>query len=322
MDQAPTPTPPPVPPEPPIQPPTKPTKPGWHLSPWRLFLGLLIILFGLSLLAQEFGWNWIAPEAVWRLWPVFIILIGASMLFKGRMVGTIVGVIFALAIVGFFIAGSNGNWSPAAHTQTIAVDREATATAGEVTVNLGAAKIDVRGGAAGFASGSYETTTDDLRVDRRLDGTNQRLTLDQRSDRAWFFMHRRKSDLELRLSNELPVSLTIDSGAADLNLDLSGVQATAVDINAGASSVEMTMDDLVAKSRVTFDSGAASFTIRLPRGAGIRATLDGGAMSKQLPSELKKISDTVYETDGYGDAEHQIDLSIDAGASSVTVELI
>lgn len=311
----------PTPPTPSTPPPApKPRTPAWNFNPWRFAIGLFIILFGLSLLAQQFGWNWIAPEAVWKLWPVFIILIGASMLVKGRMAGTIVGLVMVAIVAGVFLLGSLGSWNAATHTQTISTAREATATAATISVNLGAAKITIRGGATDLASGSYVTSGDDLRITRSLDGTTQRVAFDQSSLRGWMWMHSVKNDLNLQVTNDLPLSFTIDSGAADVNLDLTGVQATNVDLNAGASSVNLTLDDVVAKNETSIDSGAATLNIRVPRDVGLRADIDGGASSKNLPSELKKISDGKYETDGFLTAEKTIDLSVDAGASSITIE--
>jgi phage shock protein C len=61
------------------------TSPGRRRSMLRLFLGLLIVLIGFDLLAQNFnllpGFHFFS--AIFNFWPVLIILIGLSLLFKG-----------------------------------------------------------------------------------------------------------------------------------------------------------------------------------------------------------------------------------------------
>lgn len=67
----------------------------------RFFVGLIVIIFGLILLAQNAGWvdlhtlnlNWA------NLWPVFLILIGLSMLSSRGWVGTIIGILFAFLVL-------------------------------------------------------------------------------------------------------------------------------------------------------------------------------------------------------------------------------
>lgn len=67
----------------------------------RFFVGLAIIFFGLALLAQNAGWvNINTLNLSWsNLWPVFLILIGLSMLSSRGVIGTVVGILFALLVL-------------------------------------------------------------------------------------------------------------------------------------------------------------------------------------------------------------------------------
>ncbi len=85
----------------------------------RFFVGLAIVLIGLVLLAQNSGWIDMRGLNInfADLWPVIIILIGLSMLSSGSVLGTIIGILFAVivfaitAILFFFPNMKNENAS-------------------------------------------------------------------------------------------------------------------------------------------------------------------------------------------------------------------
>lgn len=323
-------TPPPVPPVTPT-PPTPPstqTPPARRhgFSPWRIFIGLIIVLLGLQLLASNYGWNWALSFDLWRLWPLIIILIGLSVLSRGRMMSTVTGVILAVGlfavVVGVFLV------QPSTTDRTevrrdISLTRESAATLSVVTLDMGAASIDVTGGADQAINGTFASSVADLSINNRLDGTTQRvdLTTEQRDGRTWFWMGHMQNTLSLRLNDVQPTELNIDSGAARLDLDLRTVIAQRVSVDAGASSIDLQLGDKAMQATVIIKSGASSLTVSTPKSVdGVRVHLDAGLSGKTIPSELKNRGDGLYETDNYDTAAKKIDLTIDAGVSSITLE--
>jgi len=66
----------------------------------RFFIGLLIILIGLVVLARNTGYINFDISLNWDLiWPILIIIAGFSMLNLRGWPGMIIGIIFSLAIV-------------------------------------------------------------------------------------------------------------------------------------------------------------------------------------------------------------------------------
>jgi hypothetical protein len=129
-----------------------------------------------------------------------------------------------------------------------------------------------------------------------------------------------RNTLDIKLNNQLPVDLNIDSGAASLNLDLRTVMVKNLTVDAGASSIDLKLGDLVDASMVVVKSGASSINVAIPKTVdGVRVKIDAGLSGKNVPSALKDKGDGLYETDGYAEAKKKLDLSIDAGASSIDI---
>lgn len=63
-----------------------------------------------------------------------------------------------------------------------------------------------------------------------------------------------KNDVAIKLSNTVPLSLSLDGGAADMTLDLTGVLAKRVDINTGATKLALTMSEVQDGSSVSIDA--------------------------------------------------------------------
>lgn len=304
--------------------PEKKSERRWSFSIWRLVVGLLIVLFGAQLLAQNYGWDWSVNLDITRLWPVVVILVGLSMITKGRVISAVVGSVLALSVIG--IAAIVVMTQPSAVSRqtfdrTIAVDRDAAATSGTIKLDLGAADIDIRGGAAGLVNGRFVSNLGDLDLDTLLSGTDQRVTITTTNEhRGWPWFGNWKNDLDLRLTNDLPVRLDIDSGAASLTLDFTAVKTESVTIDAGASSITLTVGDQLDRQDFNLSSGASSIDVTIPKTVtGVRLNLDAGLSGKTLPSEFKKISDELYETTDYASAAKKLDLTIDAGASSIDI---
>lgn len=294
-------------------------------SVWRMGIGLLVVLLGLQLLAMNYGWDWAVNFDLGRLWPAIIILIGISMLSKGHAINRIVGMVLTLAVIAMVAILMTAK--PAATNREdihrdISVDKEATATSAYVALDMGAASVAVSGGSDQAASGTFTSTVADLSTESRLDGTVQRINLmsNRRENTGWSWFWKMRNTIDLKLNHQWPIDLNIDSGAASLDLDLRTLMAKNLTVDAGASSIELKLGDLVDSNTTVIKSGASSIDVDIPKTVdGIKLKIDAGLSSKNVPSAFKDRGDGLYETDGYVDAKKKVDLTIDAGASSIDV---
>lgn len=320
MDQ-PTPVPPtPTSNIPPSEPPDQ-----WHwsrrrqgFSVWRLFIGLFIILVGLSFLAQQFGWNWLAPADVWKLWPVFIILVGLSMVFRGRVMSTVLGIILSLAVlalVGMMLFWPTRFSMNEHRNGTIAAALQSGATMATVTLNLGAAKITIDGGSSQLFDGAYDTSFGPVVVDEHLDGTTQQDTLHQdRANGWWFGSH--QNTVDLHFSDTAPLNLNVDTGAADLTLDASTLTLKHLTVNAGASSLNLKLGPAMDNGVVAVKAGASSIRLTAPKSVGVKLSVDSAVSGKTLP-EFTNLGSGQYISANNDTVDKHVSVSIDAGASSI-----
>ncbi len=289
-------------------------------SLWRFAFGGFVILLGLSLLANSFGWSWSIGFDVWRLWPAFIILIGLSMLVRGSVASTIIGIVVTVLVLAFAAVVMFGNVSTdrTTSTETITVAKDAAATTATVKINSGAAKVTIGGGATDLMNGTFETNFATLTKSNTVSGTAQTVDLKTEGRNFPVLFGGAKNELSLNLSSTVPTELLVNGGAMTANLDLSNVMVTDLTVDSGATTLDLKMGDLVDTANVKIDAGASKLTLSLPKTVGARLNLKAGASSKSLTDFVDKGSD-VYESANYGSATKKIELDIDIGASSLTV---
>lgn len=309
----------------PLPPEHKPPSRGFNV--WRMVIGLIVVLFGVQLLASNYGWNWAVNIDFERLWPVIIVLVGISLLSRGHAINRTVGVILTLAVIALVTAlviTKPAVTSREEIRRDIAVAKEATATSSRLTLDMGAASVTVRGGSDQAATGTFTSTISDLSTTSRLEGTEQRIDLSttklNNAGTGWLWFGHMRNTIDLKLNDQLSNDLSIDSGAASLDLDLRTVALKRLTVDAGASSINLKLGDTVELNTTVIKSGASSIDVTIPTTVdGVRVKIDAGLSGKTVPSEFKDRGDGLYETDGYAAAKKKVDLSIDAGASSIDI---
>lgn len=285
-----------------------------------MFTGGLIILIGLSFLARQFGWNWVAPADLWRLWPVFLILLGLSIASRGHAFGTVLNLLLGLGIVALVaVTLIFRPATPAVTTEPFSITRDTGATAATVRMNLGAAKVTLAGGSSVLFDGRLESNVTSLTTKNvTIDGTQDVTVSMENPGGSWPWWGGQKNELVGKLTGEVPLTLEVNSGATDLDLDLSSVQAREVVVSTGASSVDLKLGDRLESSTATISAGASSITVRVPKTLGVALKLDAAVSGKTLPDFTDK-GDHRYESTNYAAAAKHLDLRISTGASGIEI---
>jgi hypothetical protein len=130
-----------------------------------------------------------------------------------------------------------------------------------------------------------------------------------------------RNEWDLRLSDEVPIDLSVDVGGGVGDLQLAGLSLTGLDASLGAG--EYTIDlsgDWVRDLDVTIDAGAAIVTVQLPRDVGVRVRVESGPHTVET-SGLTQDGD-FYTNAAYGVSEVtlQVDLSAGIGQINLVVE--
>jgi hypothetical protein len=130
------------------------------------------------------------------------------------------------------------------------------------------------------------------------------------------------------VASDVPVTtLRVEAGGADVTLDLRDIQVRDARIQTGASRVELTLPKPSGDVPIRLEAGAATVTIVVPDDVEASVTTTGGLITTNFDNprfsggtqpSLLRVGGT-RATAGYAEAKDRVTITIQAGASSITV---
>lgn len=286
---------------------------------------VLIALGGVFLLGNYGVIPPVSFVAFLALWPVLLILLGVDIAFARRWpVPTLVAelVIIALALI---LAASQ----PAAlslGTFSFGRGRECPSPVPSASLPRGSASmltLQVNGGAAryritGGAAGLVEATSDGGSLclgQRELSGAaGTMVTVSQSGSRFGG-----TNDFAVRVANEVPLALELNAGAGDFFVDLHDVRTVDARLRIGAASATLVLPRPTGDVAIRIDGGASSLIVEIPEGVEARITVAGGLVSASSANPRATKDGNTIQTTGYAAARDRVSVTVNGGASSVTV---
>jgi hypothetical protein len=261
----------------------------------RLFWPLALVALGILLLLDNLGY---LPGSAWGyVWPALLIFLGLSLLVR---------------------RGAR----PEPVEDSLSLDG---ATDARLSFKHGAGVLEVRGGAGpdrlfeGVFGGGLEK-----RIDRQ--GDLLEATLEARaSDWTQFMLPwnwvsgARGFDWDVRLNPETRLALSFETGASDTRLDLTDLRVTDLRLQTGASSTRLALPARGGWTRVHISSGAASVRVTVPAGVAARIRGSMGVGSLDVDQARFPRRGGAYESADFETATNRVELDIEGGVGSVTV---
>ncbi len=298
---------------------------------------VLLIGFGCLVLLTRALPNFDPWPVLGRYWPLFLILIGAGMVWdrSRRMqhpeepgmfpIGSTLGTVLFLVILAFLLwhghAFASREW---ASPSTTRVHRQQTierkgAKAVRMSVKMPAGELIMGGGAeqvlqADFSyGGSWNEPTIEYAVSDgvgRLDITQQSGgTVVVRSDNTW----------NLKVNDAIPLDLEVDVGAGRGEFRFAKVDLTRLELNIGAGQADVDLSGERAKDlEAEIQGGVGEATIHLPKNVGVVATVHGGLGA--VDTHGLKEEDGQYVNEAYGKAPSTIHLTVNGGIGSIKLQ--
>lgn len=127
-----------------------------------------------------------------------------------------------------------------------------------------------------------------------------------------------KNKAQIMLHPDPLWDMKIDAGAAKLDFDLSPFRIDRIDVNSGASSVRFVLGDENQETELFINSGAAEVTIEVPQSSGCEVITNTILSGKTLDG-FDKIEKGLYQTDNFESAENIIRIEVDAAISNLKV---
>lgn len=192
-------------------------------------------------------------------------------------------------------------------TETVTLNEPLPTNVDEVDLELsmGAGKLDLSGGGEGVIQGEIRYNVAEWKPE--IENTGSRVTLTQGKDEQISGLPDDDvvNEWTLRLG-DIPYNLTLNVGAYEGLLDLSGVPLRALTVRDGASSARVEFNSLNPEemTELRYDTGASSVKlIGLGNANASRIAFSSGAGD--------------YELDFTGDLQGDMNVSVKSGVSSV-----
>jgi hypothetical protein len=293
-----------------------------------IFIGVVFLLENTGYLPPNFWVN------LWRLWPVLLVLAGIELLLANRIPRLVLaGLAVAVLIVGAVVVNSNLATPAAANTTTQVQNVDlGGATQAAVTVRFGAGQLNIgplpQPAVNQLASMTYSGPPD-LAPRPTYSATGGIGQLDyspsgRRGSPSFppFFGGRADgSRMDLSLAPSVPItSLTIQTGATQGHLDLSGLRVSSIDMSVGAATTWMRLPESAGLTSVHISGGASNLTLEVPQGVAARIQHRGGLSTLNVDqSRFPLVSDGVYQSPDYDTATNKADVSIETGVTTIQV---
>lgn len=229
-----------------------------------------------------------------------------------------------LIVLGVWLLWSRSRtWSgPSSASDRASAPLEGAAQV-KVRLQHGAGQLTVRGGTeAGMAfDGLF---AGGLSFSKRRTGDKLELSLRPPDDVfpgvifPGMFASRGGLDWTLSLTDVAAMSLEVETGASEMELDLSRLRLSDLTVKTGASSSTITLPATAGSTSVRLEAGAASLSVRVPEGVAARIHAEGlGSIAVDTVRFPRRGG--AYQSDNYDMAMNRVELRASVGLGSLSI---
>ncbi len=302
----------------------------------QVYWGVFLITMGGLLLINSFGWLNCDFGLFLRLWPMFFIFWGLSLLKLPDIFRKILSALSAIFLALLIIAIITGGWSYSKHhifhwhqnencnietTHKLLNDFkepfDSAIKSGNITLDFGAGNLTIGDTTSYLFSGSG--TMVQLNMNISSDSAKQAdVSLSSPNENKAIHSLKFNNTLHLSLNNQLPWNLEANIGAAEARMNLTKYNIPKVSIDCGACDLELQLGDIANDQEITIECGASDIKIIIPETSGCRVTSNSGLSSESFEGFTEKRE--YHETDNYSAATKKININLSGGVSSFKIQ--
>ena len=254
-------------------------------------------------------------------WGFVLIIIGGLLLLQnlGYLENVdLWGLIWSIAFIAFGIWVLLGAvLKPSGKVQNISVPLEGAARA-VVKLNRGIGKLTM---AAGAPSGDLLSgeIRDEIKLKVSRSGDNVEVKCSQSSDGFLYWFSSSNLRWDVYLNPEIPLTLKIESGIGQSNLDLSGLSVEALKVNPGVGETNLTLPSQAGFTQVNVEGGVGAVNVRIPGGVGARIRVQQGLGAVNVDRARFPRSGNYYVSADYNTAANKVDLDVQTGVGAISI---
>ena len=253
-------------------------------------------------------------------WGSVLILLSALFLLKALGITNDVWGYFWLLAVGllgvWFIV--RAIWHPKGEEGDQVVIELKGAQQASLHLNHGAGRLRI---GAGAGAGTLLSGKFSYGLDYKTEMVGDKLEVRMRSASNFGPFIGEGFDWNLDLTRDIPISLTINTGASESRIDLSELRIPYLKLETGASSTALTLPAQAGNTLAEINAGVASVDVHMPEGVAARIRIKEGLSARSINSaRFPRLEGNIYQSLDYDQAANRVELNIEAGVGSISIQ--
>jgi predicted membrane protein len=228
---------------------------------------------------------------------------------------------FVIGAIVFAASGCNAVVSGEVKEESISVKKD-KAKELDVELNLGVGELTLSKGAEDWVEGSIKYNKKKLEpeVIYNRKGNKGEVTIEQKNMNS-INTSNIKNEWNLELSDDVPMNLSVHSGASSTELDLQGLMLEKLNIDAGVGELHIDLGGAWDNSFETnIKTGLGAATVILPSEVGVKIKSEKGIGTSNVVGFISQ-GEGVYVNEAYENADVILTVNTEMGVGDITFKL-
>ena len=308
----------------------------------KIIKGLTFLLIGTILLANTLEiLDWSVWSNLFKLWPLLVISLGLSLIFRGKslsFMGPLIIFLGIIAGVGASYMGISFEGEMVREVKTLSreivievekvPETEVTLETKEypeiekasIGLNLDVGKLTLGESTpllyecvSQYRYKEFEPFEKFSRTEKEANILIYHSPVIKRR-----ISNNIRNHWQLKLNNKIIYDLSVKTGAIDIDCNLSDFKVEKLYIESGASNINLVLPQY--NSKIIIDTGVSNIDIAVPKNVGATVNIDSGIAIKDLDDFIKK--NGTYISNNYNSSEFKVEIEIDCGVSNIDIDYI
>jgi hypothetical protein len=287
----------------------------------RIGFGVFLLTVGILILLAGFGiLDWTIFYSIFRLWPLFIIVIGINIAFnRNVIVRSITWLTLLAVLITYSYVFHDSNFGKLVESSNVAIEKLAETKSGNLYLGFGGLELNVGSTNENLLDGTIAARNikENYNYSLNKDSVDINFKKDEHSIDFCNFTDKQKC--RFNLNKDVLWNVKVDIGAAGGNLNLADLQIGNLEINSGAVNFDIKLGNMSQLTNIKINTGASQFNISVPKDSGVRLKMEGALNSTGF-YDINLIKDgNYYTTKNYDEAANKIDMDVSMAVGGIRI---